>query len=229
MDEEKRPPREMPTRRSPRLDLTRSVKRTKRIPRLARSEIASEPDQKHRKSPRPEATEPQDSALFVPWWAFALVILVVAGITCGLWGVVLMSRGSTTNQVGVTPSAIFVVITATPTLGPPSGVGTSSDTTIAPTDVPIPGQGPTPTASPEAPIQVGHTVVIVNTDGEGLRLRQGPGVNYPLLLVGRDGEQFVVEEGPREADGYTWWYIVDPGDRNRFGWAAADYLQVISP
>src|SRR5574341_182485 len=50
-----------------------------------------------------EPPEPEESGLYVPWWGFALVILIVAGLTCGLWGLVLMTRGKTSTNAGPTP------------------------------------------------------------------------------------------------------------------------------
>jgi len=36
-----------------------------------------------------------------------------------------------------------------------------------------------------------------------------------------------VRDGPQEADGYTWWYLVAPYDENRAGWAASEFLAAI--
>ena len=38
-----------------------------------------------------------------------------------------------------------------------------------------------------------------------------------------DSEVFVIQDGPREVDGYVWWYLVAPYDETRVGWAAADF------
>jgi len=82
---------------------------------------------------------------------------------------------------------------------------------------------------PVIPIQIGSTVMITGTEGDGLAVRQGPGLDFPYFFVGNDGDQFVVEDGPREADGYVWWYISDPNDSDRTGWAVENYLQAIQP
>jgi hypothetical protein len=169
---------------------------------------------------------PEASSLYVPWWGFALVILVVAGLTCGLWGVVLLSRGNSVD--GPTPTPIFVVITATPTLGP------SVESTVPPVagSSPTPGEIATPEttatiAGPTAAVTVGSTVVIVGTGGDGLKVRQGPGLDYEYIFVATDGDRFGVQDGPREANDYTWWYIVDPQNPDRFGWAVVDFMQVV--
>ncbi len=38
-----------------------------------------------------------------------------------------------------------------------------------------------------------------------------------------------MKDGPKEANGYIWWYIVAPYDQNRAGWAAANFLSVVLP
>lgn len=176
--------------------------------------------------PPPEPPE-EKSGLYVPWWGFVIVILVVAALTCGMWYFVLANRGDTNVAgVGPSPTPIFVVITATPTLGAPGetpGGVAQLEPSVTPTlDVTATSEA---TAAP-ASIQVGSQVVVEGTDGAGLAVRQGPGVSFTFFFIADDGDEFIVEAGPREADGYTWWYLSDPADANRAGWAVADYLQV---
>jgi hypothetical protein len=77
---------------------------------------------------------------------------------------------------------------------------------------------------PGSAIQVGMTVHISGTGGDGLRIRKEPGVNATPLFMGADNEEFIVKDGPQTADNLTWWYIVAPFDEKRQGWAAANYL-----
>lgn len=92
---------------------------------------------------------------------------------------------------------------------------------------------PTPTLDPFAPtpiptgVALGNYVQISGTDGEGLRIRSEPGLNGNPDFLGFDSEVFVVRDGPREVDGYIWWYLVAPYDETRAGWAAADFLTYI--
>jgi hypothetical protein len=46
-------------------------------------------------------------------------------------------------------------------------------------------------------------------------------------MLGAEAEVFQVSDGPREIDGYTWWYLVGPYDESRRGWAVANYLSVV--
>lgn len=116
----------------------------------------------------------------------------------------------------------------------------SSDVGFAPADItviPAPtvtsNAPPTPTIDPFAPtpvptgIAIGNYVQITGTDGEGLRIRSEPGLNGNPAFLGFDSEVFIVQDGPREVDGYVWWYLVAPYDDTRAGWAAAGFLSYI--
>jgi hypothetical protein len=74
---------------------------------------------------------------------------------------------------------------------------------------------------------IGAFVQVSGTDGDGLRLRQGPGLDYEMQFLGLDGELFQVGDGPIEADGYTWWFVIGSYDETRQGWAAADFLALV--
>ncbi len=99
----------------------------------------------------------------------------------------------------------------------------------APTSTPLASPTPLP-ATPDAEtalpalIEIGGYVQINGTGGVGLRLRAQPGLKGELLFLGEEAEVFQVRDGPRQADGYIWWYLVAPYDERRAGWAAADYL-----
>jgi hypothetical protein len=102
----------------------------------------------------------------------------------------------------------------------------SSTPDVTPTFTPDPLIFGTPTLAPDV-IGVGGYVQITGTEGEGLRLRSDPGLNGTPAFLGYDEEVFQVRDGPRDVDGYTWWYLVAPYDETRAGWAAADFLGAI--
>lgn len=87
---------------------------------------------------------------------------------------------------------------------------------------------PTPTST-VAPGQIGPGayVQISGTQGEGLRIRSKPGLNSEQLFLGFDTEVYTVLDGPREVDGYTWYYLAALNDQTRTGWAASNYLTVV--
>jgi hypothetical protein len=116
----------------------------------------------------------------------------------------------------------------------------SPDVGFAPADLTVivaptatPNVTPTATIDPFAPspaptgLAVGSYAQISGTDGQGLRIRAEPGLTGNPVFLGLDSEVFVVQDGPREADGYVWWYIVAPYDDARAGWAAANFLTYI--
>lgn len=76
-------------------------------------------------------------------------------------------------------------------------------------------------------ITVGSHVQVAGTGGDGLRLRIEPSLEGQILMLGSEAEVFRVHDGPREADGYTWWYLVGPYDESRYGWAVSNFLVVV--
>ncbi|NLG29272.1 MAG: SH3 domain-containing protein [Chloroflexi bacterium] len=76
---------------------------------------------------------------------------------------------------------------------------------------PVEAPSPEPPDTPEAPVQVQAAPIwgapkVVRAWG-GLRLRSGPGLGYPVVLVLYNGETVYPGAGPFWADGYSWTYI----------------------
>jgi hypothetical protein len=138
--------------------------------------------------------------------------------------------------VGVIALAALAILGPVWYLNKPSPTPTVSFGDIAnPTSTPNPtptaetsGSILTPTATSEAIEEgsfiIGELVEVFGTGGDGLRVRESPGTRGNILFLGYEGEVFIVQAGPIEQDGRTWWYIVDPYSSSRNGWAAADYL-----
>jgi len=145
-----------------------------------------------------------------------LGILVLAGtmfalLFGGLWLTKPAARKSGTA------GALFTVIAApSPTL--------TAAPTAALSPPPTLSNLPTP---PSPNIVSGAYVQIVGTGGDGLRLREEPGLGNTILTLASEAEIFQVLEGPRDADGYVWWYISDPYNETRRGWSATNYLLVV--
>lgn len=120
------------------------------------------------------------------------------------------------NNAAIQPTAAFTVIPVpiTDVTATPSQMITSTPT-------------PNPTVQ-SGGIGVGVYVQITGTGGDGLRLRTEPGTNSKAQFIGMESEVFRVQDGPKEADDFTWWYLVSPYDDNRSGWAAASYLIIIA-
>lgn len=148
--------------------------------------------------------------LFNKW-----VVLGAFGVAGCLTLVTVISIGWTTPlrspDVGFAPAQLTVISAPTAT---PDVTATATIDPFAPS--------PTPTG-----IAVGAYAQITGTNGEGLRIRAAPGLSGEPVFLGFDSEVFLVQDGPREADGYVWWYLVAPYDDARAGWAAADFLTYI--
>ena len=136
---------------------------------------------------------------------FAGLLLLITAISIGL------TTARQNAGVGFTPADLTVIAAPTSTSNAP----------------------PTPTIDPFAPttaptgIAIGNYVQITGTEGDGLRIRSEPGLNGNPEFLGYDSEVFIVQDGPREADGFVWWYLVAPYDESRVGWAAADFLSYV--
>lgn len=99
--------------------------------------------------------------------------------------------------------------------------------------VPLPTLPPSPTPTPTqpipglAPLAIGDYVQVAGTGSDGLRVRSEAGLNGNILYLAIESEVFKVEDGPREVDGYTWWYVVEPYKQAVKGWVVANYLAQI--
>ena len=105
----------------------------------------------------------------------------------------------------------------------------------SPTEIvaPSPTALPTETQQPAAAqgsgtgrIDLGLIVEVYGTEGDGLRLRANPGTAGAIQLLAGEAEVFAVQDGPVQADGRTWFYLVSPSDASRAGWAVSDYLRL---
>lgn len=121
-----------------------------------------------------------------------------------------------------------------PRFSPEVGFAPADLTMIpAPTHTPAATAIPTidPLASPTIDpniLQIGGYAQITGTGGDGLRIRSAPGLNTDTVFRGEEAEVFLVKDGPQTADGYTWWYLVASYDDTRAGWAASEFLAVVS-
>jgi hypothetical protein len=137
---------------------------------------------------------------------------VLAGVLTFFTAISIGLTSARQNQeVGFAPADLTVIAAPTSTSGAPP---TATIDPFAPT--------PAPTG-----IALGNYVQISGTEGEGLRIRAEPGLNGESQFLGYDSEVFLVKDGPREVDGFVWWYLVAPYDETRVGWAASDFLSYV--
>jgi hypothetical protein len=76
---------------------------------------------------------------------------------------------------------------------------------------------------------IGDLVEVYGTEGQGLRIRNTPSLSAVIDEIGLDSEVFKIEGGPIDADGYVWWFLVNPYDPSRQGWSVSNFLRSISP
>ncbi len=144
-------------------------------------------------------------------WVF-LGAIVIAGLLTVFTAIAIGLTSAHQNQsVGFEPADLTVIAAPTSTSSAPP---TATIDPFAPT--------PAPTG-----IAVGNYVQITGTGGDGLRIRSEPGLNGEPQFLGYDSEVFIVKDGPRQVDGFVWWYLVAPYDATRVGWAAADFLSYV--
>ncbi|MBK9713366.1 MAG: SH3 domain-containing protein [Kouleothrix sp.] len=80
---------------------------------------------------------------------------------------------------------------------------------------------PASVAVPGEVLQVGDIVRVVNTGGQGLRVRDIPSREGAILIKFAEGSSVQIIEGPKQADGRTWWKVKGASGE---GWCAADFL-----
>jgi hypothetical protein len=75
-------------------------------------------------------------------------------------------------------------------------------------------------------VAVGCPAWVTRAGGQVLRMRDGPSLSGVILTRLPIGTQMEVLEGPRPADGFTWWRVRSTGGRE--GWVAGENL-VLQP
>lgn len=182
----------------------------------------------------PSLHPPQPSSIFPPWWSCLLttvaVIFCVGGLALGF-----VALG---GQNPTPPATQLVVLTAPPAvltqaaapmgeIAPPAGIPTQDSASAGALML----SGPTLPAIIFTPtpqqIAQGLTVVVIDVGDQQLNVRERPGiVDVAIAFRAPEGTQFIIGDGPSQADGLTWWRIDDPAT-GRSGWAASNYLQPI--
>lgn len=153
--------------------------------------------------------------IFSPWVVLGVILIGSALLAITGW---LIFRQEGEQEFSGQVTAALTVIPAVPTRTPrPSSTPNPSAT--VPSDIP---------PSPEPGTFTTNTYVqIAGTGGEGLRIREAPGLDGKVLFLGLESEVFIVMDEPREKDGYNWVYIVAPYDSSVSGWAVSNYLEII--
>jgi hypothetical protein len=190
-------------------------------PRAARSK------RERRPAPPPSAVDKRGSGLYLPWWS---LIIMLSFVGCAAIGALLIvnSIGGNTTAGGQTP--VVIVITSTFTVGAPA---TQTSIPQRPTETQPP---PLPTIAataslPPGNFAIGETVMVVGVGPQGLNVRISPGtdpVRSAVKFRASEDERFTLKDGPQTASSEEWWFIQDPVDSNRGGWASRRFLSAIA-
>lgn len=155
----------------------------------------------------------------------ATVGLAIIALAILAWFLYPRFTGTPEPVARATPPTLLVpLITATPrpatATRPPA-----TETVIAATLT----TAPSVTVEPTIPVKVnrGAYVRVAGTGGFGLRFRSGPGLDFVTWRIVPEGEILLVTGGPREADDFVWWRLVDQS--GIVGWAVEQYLVPTQP
>jgi hypothetical protein len=149
----------------------------------------------------------------LPWWVWLLGAALALVIVIVVWVAMF-----TSPLPSVPADAVAPYFTVFP---PPSF------TPVPPTLTVTPLVTPTPALPTVAPGSIGIGVMVEVTE-DGLRLRDTPSLKGRILSQASAHELFKVVDGPRQADGYTWWLLQGVYDTTRQGWAVENYLRASS-
>jgi hypothetical protein len=159
---------------------------------------------------RPAATGLRQA---LPWWVWLLGAVLALGIVIAVWVAMF-----TSPLPSVPANAVAPYFTVFP---PPSFTPVPPTLTVTPLVTSTPAL---PTVAPGS-IGIGGMVEVTE---DGLRLRDTPSLKGRILSQASAHELFNVVDGPRQADGYTWWLLQGVYDTTRQGWAVENYLQASS-
>jgi hypothetical protein len=186
--------------------------------------------------PAPPNTR-RDNPLHVPVWSVLLMLMGVAGcVGLTVFGIVALG-----GRIPPPAAPRFVILTAGATMVPQITIPSLATPTLpalqpqsasgmmltGPTLVPVPTNTPSPTPAPE--ITIGTIVVVIGD--RGMNVRSGAGTENTVVRVVDPGSEFIIVDGPQEANGLRWWLIASR-DGSFSGWAAdndgtTDLLEVI--
>jgi len=160
-----------------------------------------------------QPTAPPVIRSLLPWALSGLLV-----------GLVLLAALALAGIFTRTPPQVAGAVQAGLTVVP---LPSATATVPQPSATPTPDFTPTPVPPPqlEGSYQPGDLVQVFGTGGDGLRLRNQPGLGSTIAFLGVENEVFEVRNGPRQADDYEWWYLVNPYNPEQAGWAVGNYLR----
>ena len=137
-----------------------------------------------------------------------------------LFALIVLGYFTRQAQVSIPPATPILILIYAPT---------ASITITPPTETAEPSNTSTPTRSPEASglLTLGRLVEVHGTEGDGLRMRDNVGLDSKIVFIAVESEVFELRDGPVQKDGYEWWFLVNPYNLDKTGWAVSTYLRPI--
>ncbi len=147
---------------------------------------------------------------------FAFVLMLAVGIGGSLFGYRLITGKNlvSPSDLGLMQGGKPPVVTVTPA---PTAT-TSGRPTAVPTETLLPSPSPTPTPVPDKP----QTMVVGNTDGEGVFLRRTPHLD-DRVRAWMDGARMEIIGQPVDSDGVHWAHVRAPDGTE--GYIPQQYLK----
>ena len=166
---------------------------------------------------------PRESAGYIPWWLLAIVAALFGFAALVAAAFALSTRPAREGVPVATAPAIVVTAPSPAALPTPTGAAA-----LTPPSAPAPTVTSPPPPPPPGEVKVGSYVQVVGTAPEGfLNLRAEPSLAGAVNYLALEREVLQVQAGPTEADGFVWWYLVDPATNTKFGWGVQNYLQAV--
>lgn len=155
-------------------------------------------------------------------WAIGVVLVLILAVVL----VANIGKKPDSNSPTVPAGTAAASITVAPTSATGATTGTGANTTSGASKTTAAGttaSGTTAAATTAAATT--KTALVKGTGGDGLNMRETPSKTGNKVASIKDGEKVTIKDGPKDADGLTWYQIEYNG---KTGWAASSYLEVQS-
>ncbi len=149
-------------------------------------------------------------------WPGVGVILAIFPISV----LVLIAAFNRSTRAKVQPAIEITVVAYQTGTATPRQNEESTVETLSPLLTPNPGE--------VVYFSIGELVEVFGTEGDGLRLRNAPGLGATINVLALENEVYEVRGGPEEMDGYVWWFLINPYDNEIQGWSVGIFLRGIN-
>ncbi len=157
-------------------------------------------------------------------WAIGVVLVLILAVVL----VANIGKKSDPNNPTVPAGTVAAGVTVAATPGAGSTATSGSGATTGASKTTAAGAGGTTVAGTTAAATTAaasKTALVKGTGGDGLNMRETPSKSGAKVTSIKDGEKVNIKDGPKDADGLTWYQIEYQG---KTGWASSAYLEIQS-